>query len=223
MYNERFMLSSENITTVSAETFADRFQRLFKGMSVADIGRKLEVPHTTVRNYSLGRLPAPEILIKIANETNVSLNWLLTGDGPMIPSPSAAAVAPSEISEPAGQPGSGKEGQNTQPESEVMKRLGEVITQELRRLGEATGRTVEQVLADGEKHLQEFRKRTREGSRHLPESGSAQPLLNADRPNEEEPEQTMEEKLAMLIIMQMEQHREQHREMVELLKEVVKR
>jgi transcriptional regulator with XRE-family HTH domain len=48
---------------------------------MADIARRLELPHATVRNYFQGRMPAPEVLIKIANETNVSLNWLLTGKG----------------------------------------------------------------------------------------------------------------------------------------------
>ena len=50
---------------------------------MADIARRIGVPHATIRNYFQGRLPAPEVLIKIANETNVSLNWLLTGDGQM--------------------------------------------------------------------------------------------------------------------------------------------
>ena len=45
--------------------------------------RRLKIPHATVRNYYQGRLPAPEVLIKIANETSVSLNWLLTGTGDM--------------------------------------------------------------------------------------------------------------------------------------------
>ena len=48
---------------------------------MAEIARRLELPHATVRNYFQGRMPAPDVLIKIANETNVSLNWLLTGKG----------------------------------------------------------------------------------------------------------------------------------------------
>lgn len=63
-------------------TFADRFQQVFPGLSVAEIARKLEIPHATARNYMRGRTPAAEILIKIASETDVSLNWLLTGAGP---------------------------------------------------------------------------------------------------------------------------------------------
>lgn len=50
---------------------------------MAEIARRLNLPHATIRNYFGGRLPSPEVLILIANETNVSLNWLLTGRGEM--------------------------------------------------------------------------------------------------------------------------------------------
>ncbi len=52
---------------------------------MAEIARRLGLPHATIRNYFQGRLPSPEVLIKIAAETNVSLNWLLAGDGEMFP------------------------------------------------------------------------------------------------------------------------------------------
>ena len=63
------------------EKFQDRLKQVFDNASMAEIARRLELPHATVRNYFQGRMPAPEVLIKIANETNVSLNWLLTGKG----------------------------------------------------------------------------------------------------------------------------------------------
>lgn len=63
--------------------FVVRLHTTFDGASMADVARRLKIPHATVRNYYLGRLPAPEVLIKIANETSVSLNWLLTGTGDM--------------------------------------------------------------------------------------------------------------------------------------------
>ena len=50
---------------------------------MSDIARRLGIPHATVRNYFAGRLPAPEVLMKIAAKTNVSLNWLLLGVGEM--------------------------------------------------------------------------------------------------------------------------------------------
>jgi len=64
-----------------SDGFQDRLKKVFDNGSMADIARRLELPHATVRNYFQGRMPAPEVLIKIANETNVSLNWLLTGKG----------------------------------------------------------------------------------------------------------------------------------------------
>lgn len=63
--------------------FIERLHKAFDNASMADVARRLNIPHATVRNYYQGRLPAPEVLIKIANETSVSLNWLLTGKGDM--------------------------------------------------------------------------------------------------------------------------------------------
>jgi transcriptional regulator with XRE-family HTH domain len=61
--------------------FIERLNIAFDHETMADVARRLKIPHATVRNYYQGRLPAPEVLIKIANETGVSLNWLLTGAG----------------------------------------------------------------------------------------------------------------------------------------------
>ncbi|MBX3244833.1 MAG: helix-turn-helix domain-containing protein [Acidobacteria bacterium] len=66
-----------------SDGFSTRLQMAFDQASMAEIARQIQVPHATVRNYFQGRMPAPEVLIKIANATNVSLNWLLTGAGEM--------------------------------------------------------------------------------------------------------------------------------------------
>jgi len=63
--------------------FIERLRSAFDHRSMADIARQLGLPHATIRNYFQGRLPSPEVLIKIANQTNISLNWLLTGTGEM--------------------------------------------------------------------------------------------------------------------------------------------
>jgi len=63
--------------------FQDRLARIFDYGTMAEIARRLDLPHATIRNYFGGRLPSPEVLIKIAEATNVSLNWLLTGKGEM--------------------------------------------------------------------------------------------------------------------------------------------
>lgn len=63
--------------------FQERLKQAFDFATMAEIARRIGVPHATVRNYFGGRMPAPEVLIKIANETHVSLNWLLIGTGEM--------------------------------------------------------------------------------------------------------------------------------------------
>jgi transcriptional regulator with XRE-family HTH domain len=63
--------------------FVTRLRRTFGDASMAVVARRLGIPHATVRNYYQGRLPAPEVLIKIASETGISLNWLLMGTGGM--------------------------------------------------------------------------------------------------------------------------------------------
>ena len=65
------------------EDFVRRLERAFDNQSMADVARRLSIPHATVRNYYNGRLPAADVLIKIARESGVSLNWLLLGRGDM--------------------------------------------------------------------------------------------------------------------------------------------
>lgn len=67
----------------TTDGFRQRFSRVFNYASMAEVARQLKIPHATVRNYFLGRLPATEVLLKIASETGVSLNWLLLGQGEM--------------------------------------------------------------------------------------------------------------------------------------------
>jgi transcriptional regulator with XRE-family HTH domain len=64
--------------------YVDRLNKAFADASMAEVARRLGVPHATVQNYyRKGRMPATEVLIKIAEVTNVSLNWLLRGTGDM--------------------------------------------------------------------------------------------------------------------------------------------
>lgn len=63
--------------------FVERLNKTFEGATMAVVAKRLGIPHATVRNYYHGRLPAPEVLIKIASSTGVSLNWLLLGRGEM--------------------------------------------------------------------------------------------------------------------------------------------
>ena len=70
-------------TAFMNDEFILRLRTAFDNASMAVVARRLGIPHATVRNYYQGRLPAPEVLIKIATETGVSLNWLLIGTGDM--------------------------------------------------------------------------------------------------------------------------------------------
>src|SRR5437868_11784762 len=63
------------------DEFRERLKQTFDYATMAEIARRLGIPHATVRNYFGGRLPAPEVLMKIAAKTGVSLNWLLLGTG----------------------------------------------------------------------------------------------------------------------------------------------
>jgi transcriptional regulator with XRE-family HTH domain len=74
--------------------FVERLGRTFDGATMAVVARRLGIPHATVRNYfKEGRFPAPEVLMKIAVETGISLNWLLLGRGEMY----ATDTAPIEL------------------------------------------------------------------------------------------------------------------------------
>lgn len=64
-------------------SFTDRLKQAFDNATMAEIARRIDVPHATIRNYFQGRMPAPDVLIKIADKTGVSLTWLLAGKGPM--------------------------------------------------------------------------------------------------------------------------------------------
>jgi transcriptional regulator with XRE-family HTH domain len=69
-------------------SFVERFKDTFLligDVTAADIARRLGVTHATATNYLEGRVPNGEVLAKIANKTNVSLNWLLTGEGKAYP------------------------------------------------------------------------------------------------------------------------------------------
>jgi AcrR family transcriptional regulator len=48
-------------------SFSQRLADAFGNMTMAEIARRIGVPHATIRNYFQGRLPAPDVLIKIAN------------------------------------------------------------------------------------------------------------------------------------------------------------
>lgn len=104
----------------------DRLRLAFENATMAGIAKRLGISHATVRNYFGGRLPSPEILIKIANETNVSLNWLLLGKGSMF-----AEVPP-----------------KMDLEQLLDRRISEIVEQKLRGLASTTESEIQNIIIE---------------------------------------------------------------------------
>lgn len=74
-------MSSETSTKNTNHAFISRLVELCGSDEPAIIRRKLGVDYQSAKNYLLGRKPNAEVLEKIVEVTNVSLNWLLMGQG----------------------------------------------------------------------------------------------------------------------------------------------
>lgn len=75
-------MSSENSTIITNSLFISRLVELLGTNKPAEIGRKLEIDYQSAKNYLSGRKPNAEVLERIVEKTDVSLNWLLLGHGP---------------------------------------------------------------------------------------------------------------------------------------------
>lgn len=75
-------MSSENSTKKTDSAFILRLKEFFGTDEPAIIQRKIGVNYQSAKNYLLGRKPNAEVLEKIVEVTDVSLNWLLMGQGP---------------------------------------------------------------------------------------------------------------------------------------------
>jgi transcriptional regulator with XRE-family HTH domain len=69
---------------------AARLRTTFPGMSAAQMAERLGISADEAAHYLNGVLPATEVLVKIAEETGVSLTWLLTNQGPQWARPAAS-------------------------------------------------------------------------------------------------------------------------------------
>lgn len=82
-----------------AATFGDRLSgaREVAGMSQADLARRLGVRLRTVEGWEADTLePRANRLQMLAGLLNVSIRWLLTGEGDGIPGPDAGGSVPPE-------------------------------------------------------------------------------------------------------------------------------
>lgn len=72
-------MSSKHSTNV--KDFSRRLAESLGTDEPAEISRRLGISYQAAKNYLDGRLPSAEVLIAIAEQTDYSLNWLLTGSG----------------------------------------------------------------------------------------------------------------------------------------------
>lgn len=61
--------------------YVERLKETLGTSEPAVISRLLGITYQAAKNYLEGRLPSADVLITIAEKTDYSLNWLLTGKG----------------------------------------------------------------------------------------------------------------------------------------------
>jgi len=61
--------------------FIERFVEVCDSSQPADIARLLNISYQAAKNYLEGRLPDSSVLLAIAEQTDYSIHWLLTGQG----------------------------------------------------------------------------------------------------------------------------------------------
>jgi transcriptional regulator with XRE-family HTH domain len=66
-----------------ANQIISRLKEVFKTNTNAALAAQLGVNHQDIRNWRNRNSPPFEICIKVSNELNVDLNWLLKGQGSM--------------------------------------------------------------------------------------------------------------------------------------------
>lgn len=74
---------------ITDENISKRLVSAFNAKDLKDVATKLDEKYTSLHNWASGRRDFPtKILIKIAKLTNVSIDWILTGEGdkPLKPS-----------------------------------------------------------------------------------------------------------------------------------------
>jgi len=70
-----------NTTSTNVKKYIERLTETLQSAEPAEISRRLGISYQAAKNYLEGRLPSAEVLTLIAEQTDYSLNWLLTGKG----------------------------------------------------------------------------------------------------------------------------------------------
>ena len=75
------MVSSANSTMNKNSAFTARFIEACGTTEPSKVRLLLNISYQAAKNYLHGRLPQTEVLIRIAERTSCSIDWLLTGRG----------------------------------------------------------------------------------------------------------------------------------------------
>jgi len=70
-----------NAASTNVKKYIGRLTETLQSAEPAEISRRLGISYQAAKNYLEGRLPSAEVLALIAEQTDYSLNWLLTGKG----------------------------------------------------------------------------------------------------------------------------------------------
>ncbi len=70
-----------NAPSTNVQKYIERLTEALGTTEPAEISRRLGISYQAAKNYLEGRLPSAEVLTLIAEQTDYSLNWLLTGNG----------------------------------------------------------------------------------------------------------------------------------------------
>lgn len=69
---------------MNPETFTERFCKITAGHSLNSFAKKCGLSESLLRQYKTGTLPRLDKLIQVADAANLNVNWLATGEGPML-------------------------------------------------------------------------------------------------------------------------------------------
>ena len=78
---------------MKSEGLADRLKVLIGAGSVLSFAQKCGIGESSIRKYLDGRVPSLDTAEKMASSAGVSLQWLATGEGPMLRDQAAVATA----------------------------------------------------------------------------------------------------------------------------------
>lgn len=64
-------------------TFYERLldELKYKGLTIATLAKGIEVADSTIRNFKNNVMPKADLVVKIADYLNVSVSWLVSGQG----------------------------------------------------------------------------------------------------------------------------------------------